>query len=532
MGRNLLTLGLLFVSAAAGAAPAITGTTGTVAHNGEVTINGSGFGSNSLAQEFLGGDRVDALANNARIDQQGWANWSMMTPSTATYPHVTTERGWSGGKSIAFDTRGTTEYKQTLFYDTGSSGFNFLYTNALIYLDHIDLLSGSYLQWKMMRWYKVPDVLDHAQGLSGAYMSNRVASSSFFTGFNASTQFTNWFSGNLPGRRSWYRYETWLRMNSSPGTGNGTFRVKVTNPTTGAVVADNTYNNVMFNASGDSGNFRYLVIQNYYGNASDGGYNQAANAQAVHMVVAAYLVRGFTTAAFYAWQLLKNKDVEYNRRALSLALWMALSLVPVQMAVGDWSAKVVAKTQPVKLAAMEGQFETESRAPLRIGGLPNEEARRTDYAIEIPAVLSFLAYADFNAEVRGLNEFPRENQPPIAIVHFAFQIMVGGGTIMLVAALWGGIGYLRQRTWPTSRFFLWLIIALGPLSILTLQAGWTVTEVGRQPWIVQGYMRTAEAVTDAPGVWIVFAATLGIYALIGSVAGIVLWQLGKIPIKH
>jgi hypothetical protein len=281
MGRNLLTLSLLFVSAAATAAPAITGTTGTVAHNGQITINGSGFGSNSLAQEFLGGDRVDSLANNARIDQQGWANWSMMTPSTNTYPHVTTERGWSGGKSIAFDTRGTTEYKQTLFYDTGSSGFSYLYTNALIYLDHIDLLSGSYLQWKMMRWYKVPDVLDHAQGLSGAYMSNRLASSSFFTGFNSSTQFTNWFSGNLPGRRAWYRYETWLRMNSSPGTGNGTFRVKVTNPTTGAVVADNTYNNVMFNASGDSGNFRYLVIQNYFGNASDGGYNQAGNGQAV-----------------------------------------------------------------------------------------------------------------------------------------------------------------------------------------------------------------------------------------------------------
>jgi hypothetical protein len=281
MGRNLLTLGLLFVSAAAAAAPAITGTTGTVAHNGEITISGSGFGANSLAQEFLGGERIDAMSNNARIDQQGWANWSMMTPSTATYPHVTTERGWSGGKSIAFDTRGTTEYKQTLFFDTGSSGFNYLYTNAVIYLDHIDLLSGSYLQWKMMRWYKVPDVLDHAQGLSGAYLSNRLASSSFFTGFNSSTQFVNWFSQNLPGRRNWYRYETWLRMNSAPGTGNGTFRVKVTNPLTGAVVADNTMSNVMFNASGDSGNFRYLVIQNYFGNAADGGYNQAGNGQAV-----------------------------------------------------------------------------------------------------------------------------------------------------------------------------------------------------------------------------------------------------------
>jgi hypothetical protein len=277
---------MLLTGAAASAAPALTSTSGTAADNQEITISGTGFGSNSLRQEFLGGTRIDSLANGARIDQQGWANWSMMTPSTSTYPHVSTERGWSGGKSIAFDTRGTTEYKQTLFYDTGSAGFSTLYTNAVIYLDHIDLISGSYLQWKMMRWYKVPDVLDHAQGLSGAYLSNRLLSTGVFTGFNSSTQYVYWLDSqsgrtNLPGRRTWYRYETWLRMNSAPGTGNGTFRVKVTNPATGQVVADNTINNVMFNASGDSGNFRYLVVQNYFGNASDGGYSQAGNGQAV-----------------------------------------------------------------------------------------------------------------------------------------------------------------------------------------------------------------------------------------------------------
>jgi cytochrome d ubiquinol oxidase subunit I len=262
-------------------------------------------------------------------------------------------------------------------------------------------------------------------------------------------------------------------------------------------------------------------------------FNPAAHAQAVHMVLGAYLVSGFSVAAFYAWKLRREQSAEiteYNRRALSLALWLALPLVPVQMVVGDWSAKVVAKTQPVKLAAMEGQFQTEKRAPLRIGGLPNVETRRTDYSVEVPAALSFLAYADFNAEVRGLDDFPRENQPPVTIVHLAFQMMVGGGSLMLIAALWGAFGFLRSRSWPTSKAFRGLIILLGPLSVLTLEAGWTVTEVGRQPWIVQGYMRTADAVTDAPGVWIVFAVTIGIYALIGSVAAVVLRQLGRQPL--
>jgi hypothetical protein len=286
MIRYVLIATLLVSGAAAMAAPAITSTGGTVSDGQEITVSGSGFGSNTLRQEFLGGTKVDGLANGARIDQQGWANWSLLTPSTNMYPHVTTERGWSNGKSIVFDTRGTTEYKQTLFYDTGSGGFNTLYTNALIYLDHDTLLSGSYLQWKMMRWYKVADVVDHGDNLSGSYMSNRLNSTSFFSTFNSSGQSTNWFdtaptSMNLPGRRAWYRYETWVRMNSAPGTANGLFRVRVTNPATGAVVTDDRVTNVMYNGSADSGNLRFLVLQNYYGNASDGGYAQAFNANAV-----------------------------------------------------------------------------------------------------------------------------------------------------------------------------------------------------------------------------------------------------------
>ena len=292
MNRHLLSVSfLLLTSALAGATPVVSGVSGTIADDQTVVISGSGFGSNSLKQEWLGGSsgRVDSQANGTRIDTLGWPNWSLLTPSTPTYPHVSTERSWSGGKSIAFDTRGTTEYKQTLFYDTGSAGYTTMYTNALIYLDYQTLLSGSRFQWKMIRWYKVADVLDHANNLSGALMSNWQGTNpaSYLAGFNASSsQYTYWFNdlGSkqiLPGKGAWYRYETWVKMNSTPGTADGTYRVKVTDPVTGSVVVDQLISNVMYNATGDSGNFRYVVLQNYFGNASNGGYSQPDNAQAV-----------------------------------------------------------------------------------------------------------------------------------------------------------------------------------------------------------------------------------------------------------
>lgn len=259
-------------------------------------------------------------------------------------------------------------------------------------------------------------------------------------------------------------------------------------------------------------------------------FNPAAGAQITHMIVAAYLVSGFGIAAFYALRLLRGSTLEYDRRGMALGLLMALPMVPVQMAVGDWSAKVVAESQPIKLAAMEGQFQTETRAPLRIGGIPDEKAQETRFALEIPGGLSFLSYGSFDAEVKGLTDFPEENLPPVTVVHFAFQIMVGIGTLMLFAAVWAAVSWYHRRDWPSSRYFLWLTVALGPLSILALEAGWVVTEVGRQPWIVQGFMRTAEAVTQAPGIWEVFAATITIYGIIGLATVVVLRQIANVPL--
>lgn len=261
-------------------------------------------------------------------------------------------------------------------------------------------------------------------------------------------------------------------------------------------------------------------------------FNVATGAQVTHMIIAAYLVTGFSIASFYAIRLLREGDREYERRALTLALLLALPLTPVQMAVGDWSAKVVAKSQPVKLAAMEGLFETTTRAPLHVGGIPNEETGEIDYSIEIPGALSWLAYGDFDAEVKGLNDFPPDDTPPVAIVHIAFQIMVGIGTLMMLVAGWCSVSYIRTRTWPKSKLFLRLIILLGPLSVIALEAGWVVTEVGRQPWIVQGYMRTADAVTQAPGVWNVFIGAIAIYFVIGVATVSILRQLAKAPLAE
>ena len=260
--------------------------------------------------------------------------------------------------------------------------------------------------------------------------------------------------------------------------------------------------------------------------------NDASAAMAAHMVLAAYMVTGFCVAGYYAASILRGKDTTYNRRALSLGMLMAIVVTPLQMVVGDWSAKVVAKTQPLKLAAMEAQYETETYAPLRIGGIPNDETGETRFAIDIPGMLSWISYGDASAEVKGLNEWPREDRPPTAVVHFAFQAMVGIGTMCMLVVLWSCVEFARKRRLPESNIFLWALVLLAPASLVALEAGWIVTEVGRQPWIVQGFMKTSEAVTDAQGIWFVFFVTLAVYVLLGLCAVIVLRLLANTPLPE
>ncbi|MCB9637623.1 MAG: cytochrome ubiquinol oxidase subunit I [Myxococcales bacterium] len=246
-------------------------------------------------------------------------------------------------------------------------------------------------------------------------------------------------------------------------------------------------------------------------------WNPAAFSQTLHMTLAAFVAIGFAVAAIHAWMLLKDPTNPFHRRALVIALWVGGVTAFLQPISGDISAKHVAKYQPVKLAAMEGQWETVKGAGLRIGGWPDEKTETTSWALELPYMLSILAFSDPHAEVKGLKAFPKKDRPPVAVVHFAFQIMVGLGFWMMFVALLAAFLAWRRKKIPDDPWFLKLLIWSGPAGILAIQAGWTVTEVGRQPWIVQGIMRTKDAVTPMPGLMVPFLTFSALYFVLGIV---------------
>ena len=253
--------------------------------------------------------------------------------------------------------------------------------------------------------------------------------------------------------------------------------------------------------------------------------NPAAGAQVLHMLLAAYMAVGLAVAGIHARLLLIGGEHPLHRSALIVALWVGLTPTVLQPVSGDFAGRVVARTQPAKLAAMEGQFETEARAPLRLGGVPDVETRQTPYAIEIPGGLSFLAHGDRDATVTGLNDVPRENWPPVLPVHLAFQLMSAIGTFLAGVAVWGAWLAWRRRVF-TSRPFLRTLVVSTPLGFVAIEAGWMVTELGRQPWIVQGVMRTSEAVTPMPGLVASLAAVTAVYiALAVIVAALIRRQV-------
>ena len=255
--------------------------------------------------------------------------------------------------------------------------------------------------------------------------------------------------------------------------------------------------------------------------------NPAAFAQALHMTLAAYAATGFVVAGIHAFMLRRNPSNRFHRTALAIALTVGGVAAILQPLSGDTLAKMVARNLPVKLAALEGQFETEKGAPLRIGGIPDESAGVTRYAIQIPYGLSILAYNDPNATVKGLRDFPATERPPVAIVHISFQIMVACGMAMMGIALLAGWRYWRgsrnkSETWLDSKWFLRSLILAAPLGFIAIETGWVVTEVGRQPWIIYGVMRTAEAVTPVPGLVVPFVTFTLLYIFL---AAITVWLL-------
>jgi len=244
-------------------------------------------------------------------------------------------------------------------------------------------------------------------------------------------------------------------------------------------------------------------------------FNPAALEQVIHMVIAAYQSVGFAVAGIHGALLLKNPRNLFHRAAFGIALAVGSIASVLEPASGDISAKHLARYQPVKFAAMEGQWETEKGAPLRIGGWPSAKEEKTFFAIEISQGLSVLARLDPDAVVMGLKDVPPENRPPVAVVHLAFQIMVGAGMIMLLVGLIGIWRFVRKRELNIERWYLWLVVGASPLGLLALESGWVVTEVGRQPWIIYNFMRTAEAVTPMPRLMVPLILFSAVYVLLG-----------------
>ena len=250
--------------------------------------------------------------------------------------------------------------------------------------------------------------------------------------------------------------------------------------------------------------------------------NPSSFTQALHMTLAAFLAVAFAVAGIHAYFLRRDPNNQFHRKAFTIALCVGGVVAILQPISGDISAKRLAKYQPIKLAAMEGQWETERGAPLRIGGIPDEDAEETRYALEIPKALSFLVNFDPNSEIMGLKDVPKENRPPVIIVHFAFQIMVACGIVMIIAGILGGWLAWKKKGLPTQTWYLRFVTICSPLGFIAIEAGWTVTEVGRQPWIIYNIMKTKDAVTSMPNLIIPFIGFTILYIFLSVVVVILL----------
>ncbi len=259
--------------------------------------------------------------------------------------------------------------------------------------------------------------------------------------------------------------------------------------------------------------------------------NPSTPYETTHMILACYVATGFGTAAVYAVAMLGGKRDDYHRKALLLAMAMGAIAIPLQIISGDANARFLATSQPAKLAAMEGVFQTESGAPLRIGGLADPTTGKVYYALEIPNGLSFLISGDPNSTVQGLDTFAPDDRPDAMLVHMAFDGMVASGFFaLLVGVVFWLLYFWRKRRTPEQRLLLWGVALAGPLSFLAIELGWMVTELGRQPWVIYGILRTRDAVTTAPGLNITFLAFSGVYVVLAITLTWLLLRLARSPL--
>ena len=237
-------------------------------------------------------------------------------------------------------------------------------------------------------------------------------------------------------------------------------------------------------------------------------FNRAWLHESIHMQLGALQAVGFAVGGIHALLYLRGRAPEVNLKALKIAMVFGAAASIAQPFAGHFAGQSVAELQPAKLAAMEGLFQTTKHAPLHLGGIPDVETQTMKWSIEVPGALSFMAFGDFDAEVKGLDQVPRQDWAPVAVCHVAFQVMVGIGSAMaLVGVLY--FWFLRSGRFP--RWFFRLLVVFIPAGMIAIEAGWIVTEVGRQPWIIYQLVRTKDAVTPVPGMVYHFYLFLVLY---------------------
>jgi cytochrome d ubiquinol oxidase subunit I len=249
-------------------------------------------------------------------------------------------------------------------------------------------------------------------------------------------------------------------------------------------------------------------------------FNRATPYESLHMIIAAYIVGGFLVASIYAVGMLKGRTDHYHRIGFLIPFTVAAIAAPAQMVVGDWAARSVYQDQPEKFAAIEILPRTGTHVPETLGGVYVDRAVKG--GIELPDVASLLSGFSVNTRIRGFLSVPPRDRPPVNAVHLAWDVMVGLGSALTALALWFAVVWWRRRRLPRTRWFLRAGAVAGIASIAALEAGWVVTEVGRQPWIVYHVMRVEDAVTTVGDLWISLLIVVVLYTALGVTAILVI----------
>lgn len=263
-------------------------------------------------------------------------------------------------------------------------------------------------------------------------------------------------------------------------------------------------------------------------------FNPSFPYRLVHMLLAAYLTTAFVVGATGAYQMLKGQGNPGSKTMFSMAMWMAAIVAPIQIVAGDFHGLNTLHHQPAKIAAMEGHFETHRGAPLYLFGIPNAAEERLDYAVGIPHLGSLILTHDYDGELKGLKEWPKQERPPVGILFWSFRLMVAQGVAMMLVGFWSLVSRWRKRLYA-DRWLHRAALAMGPSGFVAVLAGWITTEVGRQPYTVYGLLTTAQSVSPiaAPAVGASLIAFIVVYfGLFGAGTFYILRLMRKAPVRE